>query len=866
MWAGAAPRPPNDGQCGCLAGVSRASRSATQQAVAQSSWPRVPTVWSAAAVAWTLIVIALAPAGSAAGGMTSAPQAIAQPGPPAVSSAPAITPIPVPEVAQRAEQVSTLLHATELLRRSSEDEHIEAELTAAAQWIQRRLAATVQTLAAAPSANALTNLADSWGGMRSRLAAWDDRLTARATLLQQRVAELEVMRATWSDTRTLALESQAPPSVLERIDTTLAAIAAARKSVEERLSHVLSLQDRAVTELVRCDEVLARIAQAGNALAGPLLARDSLPIWSPQARTLISTDLGPRLHDSIRDSVHLIREYFAQQRGPGAFQLLLFLAAVVLVHRARAGARRQAAKDPAGQTATPVFERPISAALVVTLLATIWIYPQPPRILMNVVGLLVLVPVVRVVRLLAAPAVVPTIYALAAFFLVDRVREMCAVVPVLEQWVFVLEMVSGIAFLTLAARSGRFLTDGGTPEVIGWRLLVVWLLRGQLAILVGAVIAGVLGYMRLARLLGGAVLASSYVALLAYAGFRIAEELIVYALRSRGLQRLFVVQRYRPLLQRRIIIVLHWLAAGIWAYLTLHEIGVMTSIEAAAQFALAASYTRGSVSISLGDVAAFALTVTAAFALSSIVRFVLEEDVYPRVGLPRGAPYAVSRLIHYTAILSGFVLAIAALGVDLNRITILAGAFGVGIGIGLQNVVANFVAGLILIMERRIHVGDSVQLGDLQGQVREIGGRASTIRTWDGAEVIVPNSTLTSQQVTNWTLSDRLRRVVVPVGVTYTADPQRVLTILRNVATAHPKALGDPPPLALCTGLGDSRLNFELRVWTAHFEDAESVLSQLTLGVCAALREARIEIPYPQQDVHIRNGAGCVGSDPLEAR
>jgi Mechanosensitive ion channel, beta-domain len=108
--------------------------------------------------------------------------------------------------------------------------------------------------------------------------------------------------------------------------------------------------------------------------------------------------------------------------------------------------------------------------------------------------------------------------------------------------------------------------------------------------------------------------------------------------------------------------------------------------------------------------------------------------------------------------------------VDLNRITILAGAFGVGIGIGLQNVVANFVAGLILVLERRIHVGDSVQLGDLQGQVREIGGRASPIRTWDGAEVIVPNSTLTSQQVTNWTLSDRLRRVVVPVGVTYTAD------------------------------------------------------------------------------------------------
>src|SRR4029453_15811971 len=288
---------------------------------------------------------------------------------------------------------------------------------------------------------------------------------------------------------------------------------------------------------------------------------------------------------------------------------------------------------------------------------------------------------------------------------------------------------------------------------------------------------------------------------------------------------------------------------------TLDGIGVMNSIETAASLALDARYTRGSVSVSLSDVGAFPLTVMAAFALSSFVRFVLKEDVYPRVRLPRGASYAVSRLIHYTVILSGFIVAVAALGVDLNRITILAGAFGVGIGIGLQNVVANFVAGLILILERRIHVGDSVQLGDLQGQVREIGGRASTIRTWDGAEVIVPNSTLTSQQVTNWTLSDRLRRGVVPVGVASTTDPQRVREILRNVAGARPKALGDPAPFALCTGLGDSRLNFELRVWTAHFEEAESVLSQLTLGVHAALRGAKIEIPYPQQDVHIRNGA-----------
>ena len=237
--------------------------------------------------------------------------------------------------------------------------------------------------------------------------------------------------------------------------------------------------------------------------------------------------------------------------------------------------------------------------------------------------------------------------------------------------------------------------------------------------------------------------------------------------------------------------------------------------------------------------------------------------MYPRVWLPRGVSYAVSTLIRYGIILIGFVVAILALGVDLNRVTLIAGALGVGVGIGLQNAVANFVSGLILLLERRIHVGDSIQIGDLQGQVRAIGSRASTIRTWDGAEVIVPNAGLTSERVTNWTLSDQLRRVAVPVGVSYTADPEGVMAILGDVARSHPKALPDPAPAVLCTGFGESALNFELRVWTARSAEAESVSSQLAVAVHAALTAAKIEIPFPQRDVHIRIGDGQALAAPM---
>ena len=179
--------------------------------------------------------------------------------------------------------------------------------------------------------------------------------------------------------------------------------------------------------------------------------------------------------------------------------------------------------------------------------------------------------------------------------------------------------------------------------------------------------------------------------------------------------------------------------------------------------------------------------------------------MYPRLQLGRGLPNALSGVLHYALLLAGFLLALAALGVDLTKITILAGALGVGIGFGLQNVVNNFVSGAIVLVERKINVGDAVEVGDVAGQVQQMGMRACTVRNWQGAEVIVPNAVLTSEKVTNWTLSDRRRRVDVAVGVAYGTSPDKALDILLSVARAHPRVLAEPAPTVLFRGFGDER-------------------------------------------------------------
>ena len=216
-------------------------------------------------------------------------------------------------------------------------------------------------------------------------------------------------------------------------------------------------------------------------------------------------------------------------------------------------------------------------------------------------------------------------------------------------------------------------------------------------------------------------------------------------------------------------------------------------------------------------------------------------------------PYAISTIAYYLLLLLVALAALSASGVELNKFTVLTGALGVGLGFGLQNIVNNFVSGLILLFERPIHVGDTVDVGGLVGMVRRIGARSSTILTFQGAEVIVPNSNLISNQVINWTLSSQWRRVDVPVGVAYGTDPERVINLLVGVAESHPGVLLARPPMAFFLGFGESALKFELRFWSDRQDTWFQLQSDVTVAVAKALREAGIEIPFPQRDLHVRS-------------
>ncbi|MFK8016612.1 MAG: mechanosensitive ion channel domain-containing protein [Gammaproteobacteria bacterium] len=229
------------------------------------------------------------------------------------------------------------------------------------------------------------------------------------------------------------------------------------------------------------------------------------------------------------------------------------------------------------------------------------------------------------------------------------------------------------------------------------------------------------------------------------------------------------------------------------------------------------------------------------------------------MGMDRGAREALVTLGGYVGFILAVLLGLILSGVDFGGLAIVLGALGVGIGFGLQNIVGNFVSGIILLFERPIKSGDFVSIGDVEGIVKSIRIRSTEIESLDRRNIIVPNSELVSTQVTNWVLHDQFGRLTLSIGVAYGSDTEQVRELLEQIAADHPEALSKgpvPPPRALFMEFGDSSLNFELRVWIRHIEKRFRVTSDLNFAIDKAFREANIEIPFPQRDLHIRSWSG----------
>ena len=765
--------------------------------------------------------------------------------------APAPATIPVAEVAVRVEELKPLLRDAEARTEPpAEVNEIAKRIGEETETFTRRSAETLAGMSAVPDLASLADLESVWRGFEKTLIAWDETLARHVQAIEVELGKLKELSDLWKNTSESLALTGAPAPLVARVKEARAELKATRKRLEAKRDAALETQNQVAQLKVRTSNVLARVAEERSRMLSTLLARDQEPLWSAGRVPPGEASHGERLGQWLAQERDVLTDWTRRRGGYLPTGIALFVAVLGTALALRRRAQHWGADDEGVRHAGQIFERPVSVAFLAWLFLTPILRGEAPPIVRKLATVLVLVPLVRTLPPLLEGPVLRVFWVQVGFFVCDRVRDLLVAAPFLERCLFAAEVgvaIGVLAWLSHPTRLARLpLGERGQR----WLRLA---LRLALAILGVALLANVLGYVRLGKLLGDGTLRSGYALVGAYALVRILEGVIVLGLRLRPLRALRIVDERHArisVVARRAV---RFSIFALWAFTTLELFRIREPAMNAIAAVIGATLEVGELQISLGQVLAFAITLVVAWALSRLLRALLERDVFPRLSTQRGVPYAVSSFAGSAVLTVGFLLALAAAGIDLGRLMILAGALGVGIGLGLQDIVKNLVAGAILLFERPIQIGDAVQLGELLGVVQRIGLRSSTVRTMDGAEVIIPNGQLVAEPLVNWTLSDRRRRITLPVGAAYGSDAERVIAILLEVARSNPRVLAEPAPSAVFMGFGESSCDFQLFAWTDSFDDWVHTRSELAMALGRALHEAGIEIPFPQREVHLRS-------------
>jgi potassium-dependent mechanosensitive channel len=762
---------------------------------------------------------------------------------PAASPTPSPTPISLPDVVTEANStaktlrgLSASLFADEVRTKTMD------QLPVLTSDIDARTAETNKVLAGSPSLEVLGELDKEWQSLGDSAQSLSRDLVRRVTGLDGQLAQLTRLADTWGVTAASAKAANLPPEISNQINSVMGSIQQTHDGVENRRAEILSFQSRLATQENRIETAEGLIRQAREQAASRLWERGSPPIWQLGNAGELGGNLAQASETTFSAQASTVSGYL--QRRSSSFLIHAGLIALLLfsLRWAQRGVRRWVEKDPGLQRSVPVFEMPISAAIALSALPMGMIYSQAPRAVLAGLGAVVMVPTVILLRRLLDRRHFPLLYACVSFWLIDELRLVAASLPAVARGLLLLETLGGLLFAIWLLKNERRVPAPNEKKRLHPPEPIQLYARVAAPCLSVALAANAFGYVSLANLLAGGILRSAYIAIVVYGAVRVLEGLAAVALETRPLTYLRMVRNHRALLQHRTVLVFQAIGFLFWFNRFLDLLGVRRPLLDLSKTVLDATLTVGSLQLSLGHVLAFGIAVWASLLVSRFIRLLLEEDVYDRFNLPRGVPYAISTLLHYLVLLAGFFAGLAALGFDLTKVTILIGAFSVGIGFGLQNIVNNFVSGLILLFERPIKIGDVIQVDTATGYVERIGIRASVIRTMDGSEVIIPNGTLISSQVINWTLSDRQRVIVIQINVTRAADPAHVTQLLKQVAQEYPRVAKHPAPQAYVSTLSAGSLTLELRAWTESYDDWLEIRSDLIGSINQRLTRENIAL------------------------
>ncbi len=705
----------------------------------------------------------------------------------------------------------------------------------------------------------LESLSRHWNFHAKQLEQWRRDLRQSAGQFTEDAAELARRRANWEATRAAAAEAGGiAPALSNRVTTVLAQLSLAEQAVSGPIEQQIRLSRRAnaIEDAIQAGDKAVSAAIAYN---DQRLSRiDSPPLWQLWQQPSSSTGALQSVRAGLAVEGRFLDEYSDATASVHRVKNLLAVALLPLLLWLSRRSRSIASDDPEIQASTRVLRRPISSWLLLVLVSVMVFDPEGPMLLYQLALLLALIPVLRLLPPGLFEVLGPWPYVATGLYLLHQLGFLFAANPLYDRTYLLLVTVLTLVLMVWLLLRRRSL-DRAAPRKLSMKLVrgIGWL---AVAVLAVSAIANLVGNVSLAEMLTTGLLDAGYVGLVLYAGVTVLASVLRLLLARRVFARFRVVTQHAGPLLESFTRLLKLGAMLAWILVTLNQFRLLRPLKDVVTAVLTYQLRFGQISVTLGGVLLFLFSVWLAFWAAKTVRLLLQDEVLPKMSLPRGVANSVSSLTYYGMVILGLMVALAAAGFEISQLALVVGALSVGIGFGLQNVVNNFVSGLILMFERPIQPGDVVEVSGTSGKVREIGMRATTLTTFEGADVVVPNGALLNEKLINWTLSDMDRRIDVNVGVAYGSDPRQVLELLMEVTRSTPGIAVQPEPAILFSGFGASSLDFAIRGWTNTFGDWVKIRSDLYVRVYEALGAAGIEIPFPQQDLHLRSVSADAGA------
>lgn len=628
--------------------------------------------------------------------------------------------------------------------------------------------------------------------------------------------------------------------VIEELEQTLS-------KATVRLSTIFIIKKRLTELILITDAAISEIDSANIQLNKEYFIFDSKPIWKLKKEVVKDSLLKTsKVNMTVTESVSQIKEFykFNIRTAIVQFGFIVLLLILLIIVRKKWSVKMNQLSNPLEIQSKIVLSNYIISTITVGFLISAFFYDALIPIVVEFHILIVLSGTVYLLPKLTNQKFTKVLVLILVVFIAHLIDSYINLSVINYRLLLLFESIIVFAALYLGINSIRKYRN----DFIRISKLFLFIAPFYIFLTVISIIANCIGMVSLSYFVINAVLSSTILMMLIYLGVKVVTSIVVLLFKLRKTYGIEAVSTVVHATHKRIQPILFWFGMSVWLFYSLKNFDVLNLILQWVDTILALQWEIGEAVISFGGILAFISIFIITLLLSKLASNIFEDD-WMQNTLPRGLAPAISLIIRILIVCVGFYISLSAAGLDLSKLGFIIGALGVGIGFGLQNIVLNFIAGLILAFERPINIGDAIEVDNEFGIVTNIGIRSSHIKTYGGYEAIIPNGDLISKKVVNWTLTNRDRRSKKFLKTAPNVDPNTMIDLFNSIASKHPKTFDDPAPITFFKGYEEEgNLLFELWYWST-FSETLGIDHDIALEIFAKLKEEGIQAPVPTRRI-----------------